>query len=202
MRTTKHVLHQGKRSLLSAFLVLVLMLIAQCVNAQTDTATTEDAPEHVITGGTPEPETKEENTVRRDEPVRWLLVEKSFGVVPEIDFINGSMGLALCRGKFIRGTPRSIAGNGYYVGFAYDTEHKISFASFGGWIGLFKKKLGGQIGLRGLYYVNSSTQVFAIRPEAGIGFVKAQLSYGYNIVTEKTEFDMPTHTLTLSVYFA
>ena len=136
-----------------------------------------------------------------DEPMRWLRVEKSFGVVPEIDFVNGGMGINLCRGKFIRGNHNGMAGNGYYVGYLYDTDHRISVAGFGGWIGFFKRKFGGQLALKGLYYVNTRTQVFAVRPEAGIGFPKAQLSYGYNFFTEKTEMKMPMHSVTLYVYF-
>lgn len=135
-------------------------------------------------------------------PVRWLIIKKSVGVVPEIDFVNGAMGMNLCKGKFLHGTHRSIAGNGYYLGASYDTDHKITYANFGGWIGLFKRKFGGQVGLRALYYLKKDVQSFALRPEAGIGFVKAQLSYGYNIFFEKQPIPMATHTVTLSVYFA
>jgi hypothetical protein len=136
-----------------------------------------------------------------NEPLRWLRVEKSFGVVPEIDFVNGGMGINLCRGKFIRGNHNGMAGNGYYVGYLYDTDHQISVAGFGGWIGFFRNKFGGQLALKGLYYVNAQTQVFGVRPEAGIGFPKAQLNYGYTFFTEKTEMKMPTHSVTLYVYF-
>ncbi len=136
------------------------------------------------------------------EIIRWLIVEKSIGVVPQIDFVNGTMGLGICRGKFIRGTQRSIAGTGYFVGLAYDTEHRITYADFGAWAGLFKKKIGGQVGIRGLYYLNEAVQSFAIRPELGIGFVKMQLSYGYNIFLEKADYSLATHTVTLSAYFA
>lgn len=138
----------------------------------------------------------------KNEPLRWLRVEKSVGLVPEIDFVNGGMGINLCRGKFMRGTHNGVAGNGYYVGYLYDTDHKISVAGFGAWMGLFKKRFGGQVAIKGMYYVNKETQVFGVRPEAGIGFPKAQLSYGYNFYTEKSEYPLPTHTVTLYVYFA
>jgi hypothetical protein len=140
-------------------------------------------------------------TPDKDEPMRWLRVEKSFGVVPEIDFVNGSMGINLCRGKFMRGTHDGMAGTGYYLGYAYDTDHKISVAGFGAWVGLFSKRFGGQVAIKGVYCISKETQVFGIRPEAGIGFPKAQLNYGYNFYTGKTELPLPTHTLTLYVYF-
>lgn len=135
------------------------------------------------------------------EPMRWLRVEKSFGVVPEIDFVNGGMGINICRGKFIRGNHHGMAGTGYYAGYLYDTDHQISVAGFGGWMGFFRWKFGGQLALKGMYYVNRETQVFGIRPEAGIGFPKAQLNYGYNFFTGKNEMPMPTHSVTLYVYF-
>lgn len=134
-------------------------------------------------------------------PVRWMLVEKSFGILTETDFANGAMGLNICRGRFVRGTQRAMAGTGYYAGMAYDTDHEIVYASFGGFAGLFRKKLGGQVALKGLYYISKREQVFAIRPEAGIGFPKAQLSYGYTFYTARTEMNVPVHTLTLYVYF-
>jgi hypothetical protein len=137
-----------------------------------------------------------------NEPLRWLRTEKSVGLVPEIDFVNGGMGLGLCRGKFIRGTQHAMAGTGYYVSYVYDTDHQISVAGFGGWVGLFRRKFGGQVALKGVYSVNRETQVFGIRPEAGIGFPKMQLNYGYTVYTEKTEMQMPSHSLTLYVYFA
>jgi hypothetical protein len=74
--------------------------------------------------------------------------------------------------------------------------------SFGSWVGLIMKRFGGQVALKGVYYVNKETQVFGVRPEAGVGFPKAQLSYGYNFYTEKPEIPLPTHTVTLYVYFA
>jgi hypothetical protein len=134
-------------------------------------------------------------------PVRWMLVEKSFGVMTEMDFANGTMGLNICRGRFVRGTQRSMAGTGYYAGMAFDTDHEVAYASFGGFAGLFKKRMGGQVALKGLYYISKREQVFAIRPEAGIGFPKAQLSYGYTFYTAQTEMNLPVHTLTLYVYF-
>lgn len=138
----------------------------------------------------------------KNEPLRWLRTEKSVGVVPEIDFVNGGMGISLARGKFIRGTQNAMAGTGYYVGYSYDTDHQISVAGFGAWAGFFRRKFGGQLAIKGVYYVNRETQVFGIRPEAGIGFPKMQLNYGYTIFTEKTEMVMPTHSVTLYVYFA
>lgn len=140
-------------------------------------------------------------TPDKDEPLRWLRVEKSFGVVPEIDFMNGGMGINLCRGKFIRGTHNGMAGTGYYVGYLYDTDHQVSVAGFGAWAGLFKRRFGGQVAIKGVYCIGKDTQVFGIRPEAGIGFPKAQLNYGYNFYTEKTELQLATHTVTLYVYF-
>lgn len=172
-----HISKSGKRSFVGAFFFFALILQAAPVHAQRDTSALEKG------------------------PLRWLLVEKSFGVFTETDFANGAMGINVCRGKFIRGTQRSMAGNGYYAGIAYDTDHKITYASFGGWIGIFRRKSGGQVALKGLYYITKDEQVFAFRPEAGIGFPKAQLNYGYNIYTEKTGMDLPTHTLTLYVYF-
>lgn len=136
------------------------------------------------------------------QPTRFLTIEKGVGVVSEIDFVNGMMGLSVCRGKFLRGTPRVIAGTGYQFGIGYDTDHQITCASFGTWGGFFKRKFGGQVGMRAMYYVKQDVQSFALRPEAGIGFVKAQLSYGYNIFFEKQPMELATHTLTLSVYFA
>lgn len=138
----------------------------------------------------------------KDEPMRWLRVEKSVGVVPEIDFANGAMGINLCRGKFMRGTHNGMAGTGYYLGYLYDTDHQISVASFGTYAGLFKNRFGGQVAAKAMYYVNKETQVFGVRPEIGIGFPKAQLNYGYNFYTEKSEILLPTHTVTLYVYFA
>jgi hypothetical protein len=135
------------------------------------------------------------------KPVKWHSLEKSVGVVPEIDFLNGGMGLQLCRAKFIYGTQRSIAGNGYHLGFQYNSEQKVSAASFGFWLGLFKRKRGGQIGARAVYFIKDNESGFALRPEIGIGFVKAQLNYGYNIKVAKTEYATATHTLTLSAYF-
>jgi hypothetical protein len=138
----------------------------------------------------------------KDQPLRWLRTEKSVGVVPEIDFVNGGMGINLARGKFIRGSQNAMAGTGYYVGYSYDTDHRISIAGFGAWAGFFRRKFGGQVAIKGVYYANRETQVFGIRPEAGIGFPKMQLNYGYTFFTEKTEMVMPTHSLTLYVYFA
>lgn len=175
-----------KRFFGSAFLVLVLLVSSCELRAQTPVDGTETPSKSPLNEG----------------PVRWLIIEKSVGVVPEIDFVNGTMGIGLCRGKFLRGTQRSIAGNGYFLNAGYDTDHKITVASFGGWIGYFKRKFGGQVGMRAAYYVKKDVQAFAIRPEAGIGFVKAQLSYGYNIFFEKQPMELATHTLTLSVYFA
>ena len=137
----------------------------------------------------------------KNEPLRWLRTERSVGLVPEIDFVNGGMGINLARGKFIRGTHNAMAGTSYYVGYSYDTDHQISVAGFGASAGIFRKKFGGQIAIKGVYYVNKETQVFGIRPEAGIGFPKMQLNYGYTFFTEKTEKVMPTHSLTLYVYF-
>lgn len=170
-----------RRLLKSAFLTLSLILFSSSLSAQRTR----------FFGEKEDPNT----------PLRWLRVEKSFGVVPEIDFVNGGMGINLCRGKFIRANHNGMAGNGYYVGYLYDTDHKISVVGFGGWVGFFKRKFGGQVALKGLYYVNAKTQVFAVRPEAGFGFPKAQLSYGYNFYTEKTEMQLPSHALTLYVYF-
>lgn len=176
-----HISKLERRLLRSAFLTLILALLSIPVCAQRER----------FFGPKDDP----------NQPLRWLRVEKSFGVVPEIDFVNGGMGINLCRGKFIRGNHNGMAGNGYYVGYLYDTDHQISVAGFGGWVGFFKRKFGGQLALKGLYYVNQKTQVFAVRPEAGIGFPKAQLNYGYNFYTEKTEMQLPTHAVTLYVYF-
>lgn len=137
----------------------------------------------------------------KNQPLRWLRTEKSVGVVPEIDFVNGGMGIGLARGKFIRGTQNAMAGTGYYVGYSYDTDHQINIASFGAWAGYFRRKFGGQVALKGVYYIGKE-QVLGIRPEAGIGFPKMQLNYGYTFYTEKTEMVMPTHSVTLYVYFA
>jgi hypothetical protein len=135
------------------------------------------------------------------KPVKWHSLEKSVGVVPEIDFINGGMGMQLCRAKFIYGTQRSMAGTGYYLGFQYNADQKVSMASFGLWTGLFKRNKGGQIGARAVYFIKDNESGFALRPEIGIGFVKAQLNYGYNIKVAKTEYATATHTLTLCAYF-
>jgi hypothetical protein len=137
----------------------------------------------------------------KNEPLRWLRTEKSVAVVPEIDFVNGGMGISLARGKFIRGTQNAMAGTGYYVGYSYDTDHQINIASFGAWAGYFRRKFGGQVALKGVYYIGKE-QVLGIRPEAGIGFPKMQLNYGYTLYTEKTEMQLPEHSLTLYVYFA
>jgi|GEM_PF-1665054 hypothetical protein len=141
------------------------------------------------------------DTADKHEPMRWLRTEKSVGVVPEIDFVNGGMGINICRGKFIRGTHNGMAGTGYYAGYSYDTDHQISIVGFGMYAGYFRRKFGGQVALKGVYYIEKRTQVFGIRPEAGVGFPKMQLNYGYNFFTEKTEVNMPTHCLTLYVYF-
>lgn len=170
-----------RRLLRSAFLTFTALLFLTCLHAQRRTQDTS----WTSTG-----------------PLRWLQVEKSVGVVPEIDFVNGGMGISICRGKFIRGTQRAMAGNGYYAGVSYDTDHSVTSANFGWWLGFFKRKFGGQIAARGMYYLAKQEQVFALRPEAGIGFPKMQLSYGYNFYTEKTEMHLPSHTLTLYVYFA
>lgn len=135
------------------------------------------------------------------KPVKWHSMEKSVGVVPEIDFINGGMGMQLCRAKFIYGTHRSIAGNGYYLGFQYNADQKVSMASFGFWTGMFKRNKGAQLGARAVYFIKDNESGFALRPEIGIGFVKAQLNYGYNIKVAKTEYATATHTLTLCAYF-
>lgn len=173
----------GKRFSGSAFLVLALLL-AQPAVAQT-------LREKLF--GTPD---------NANEPLQWLRTERSVGIVPEIDFVNGGMGINVCRGKFIRGTQNAMAGTGYYVGYSYDTDHQISVAGFGAWAGLFRRKFGGQLALKGVYYVNRNTQVLGVRPEAGIGFPKMQLNYGYTLYTEQTELQLPSHTLTLYVYFA
>lgn len=128
-------------------------------------------------------------------------MEKSVGVVPEIDFLNGGMGMQLCRAKFIYGTHRSIAGSGYYLGYQYNSDQKVSMASFGFWTGMFKRNKGAQIGARAVYFIKDNESGFALRPEIGIGFVKAQLNYGYNIKVAQTEYATATHTLTLSAYF-
>jgi hypothetical protein len=168
-----------KRSNRSAFLLLhsiIFLLLSVTLTAQNDPTETR-------------------------KPVKWHSMEKSVGVVPEIDFLNGGMGIQLCRAKFIYGTQRSIAGNGYFLGFQYNSEQKVSTASFGFWMGLFKRKRGGQIGARAVYFIRENESGFALRPEIGIGFVKAQLNYGYNIKLAKTEYQTATHTLTLSAYF-
>lgn len=172
-----HITTLKRRLLRSAFFTLFAVLLTIIGSAQRDTSALEKG------------------------PVRWLQVEKSFGVVPEIDFVNGGMGINLCRGKFIRGTQRAMAGNGYYVGILYDTDHHITCAGFGGWIGFFKRKFGMQVAAKGVYYFSKEVQVFAVRPEAGIGFPKMQLMYGYNFLTEKSEMALATHALTLYVYF-
>lgn len=135
------------------------------------------------------------------KPVKWHSMEKSVGVVPEIDFLNGGMGMQLCRAKFIYGTQRSIAGSGYYLGFQYNSDQRVSMASFGFWTGMFKRNKGAQIGARAVYFIKDNESGFALRPEIGIGFVKAQFNYGYNIKVAKTEYATATHTLTLSAYF-
>lgn len=137
----------------------------------------------------------------KNEPLRWLRTEKSVAVVPEIDFVNGGMGISLARGKFIRGTQNAMAGTGYYVGYSYDTDHQINIVGFGAWAGFFRRKFGGQVALKGVYYIGKE-QVLGIRPEAGIGFPKMQLNYGYTLYTERTEMVMPTHSVTLYMYFA
>jgi hypothetical protein len=135
------------------------------------------------------------------KPVKWYSMEKSVGLVPEIDFLNGGMGIQLCRAKFIYGTHRSIAGSGYSLGYQYNSDQKVSMASFNFWTGMFKRNKGAQIGARAVYFIKENESGFALRPEIGIGFVKAQLNYGYNIKVAKTEYATATHTLTLSAYF-
>lgn len=144
---------------------------------------------------------KRDTSALEQGPVRWLQVEKSFGIFTELDFVNGAMGLNICRGKFIRGTQRAMAGTGYYAGIAYDTDHKVTYGGFGAWLSYFKRKFGMQVGAKGVYYFTKQEQVFAVRPEVGIGFPKAQLSYGYNFLTTPAEMQLATHTLTLYVYF-
>lgn len=173
-----HISELKRRLLWSAFLFLVLMIFSTHLGAQ-----------------------KRDTSALEKGPVRWLQVEKSFGILTEMDFVNGAMGINICRGKFIRGTQRAMAGNGYYVGVAYDTDHKITYGSFGAWIGYFRRKFGMQFGAKGVYYFTKHEQVFAVRPEAGIGFPKMQLSYGYNFLTTSAEMQLATHTLTLYVYF-
>ena len=134
-------------------------------------------------------------------PVRWLQVEKSMGLYPEMDFMNGAGGISLCRGKFLRGTPRAMAGTLYYCGLGYDTDHRMLYASFGTGGGYFKRKFGLQGNVKGCFYMTKNSQVFCIRPEAGIGFPKAHLLYGYNFRTSPSELVLPSHSLTLYVYF-
>lgn len=176
------------RFIRGAFLFFTLLLFAEVLSAQ-----------------------KKDTSALEKGPVRWLQVEKSFGVVPEIDFVNGAMGINISRGKFIRGTQRAMAGTTYSVGYAYDTDHQVSYANFGASLGYFKRKFGLQVAVKGLYYVKKSEHAFGIRPEAGIGFPKANLLYGYNFIVERSEqrspfqtaeiMQLPKHTLTLYVYF-
>lgn len=142
-----------------------------------------------------------DTSVLDNGPLRWLQVEKSFGIVTEMDFANGAMGLSISRGKFIRGTQRAMAGTTYYAGYAYDTDHQLSYATFGATIGFFKRKFGVCAAAKGLYYIRPREQVFCVRPEIGVGFPKANLLYGYTFLTEKSELSIPVHSVTLYVYF-
>lgn len=134
-------------------------------------------------------------------PLRWLQVEKSFGLITEMDFANGAMGMSIARGKFIRGTQRAMAGTMYYAGYAYDTDNQLSYATFGASVGFFKRKFGVQAAIKGAYYIRPREQVLSIRPEIGVGFPKAHLLYGYSFLTAKSELNIPVHSMTLYVYF-
>ena len=130
----------------------------------------------------------------------WNQQENSVGLVPSTAVGRGWFaGIGVARGIFTSGEG-VFSGYGATLACEFDPFNRIIAPKIDIWLTGFAFCIGGNIGLNGIVYFKEKKASFAIRPEAGFGFYKFRINYGYNFFINTKPDDFGHHAISLSYY--